>query len=82
MKRRFFLVCLFYCSLLPIYESIAAIFWQSASYVFSSRSLYNVRYRDCCNEAWNYAIQLVVRFCNEFFKLKLLFLLSLHLVDN
>ena len=37
MKRRIFLVCLFYCFLfgLPIYESIAAIFWQSASYVFS-----------------------------------------------
>ena len=35
MKRRIFLVCLFYFFLrLPIYESIAAIFWQSASYVF------------------------------------------------
>ena len=35
MKRRIFLVCLFYCFFrLPIYESIAAIFWQSASYVF------------------------------------------------
>ena len=35
MKRRLFLVCLFYCFFrLPIYESIAAIFWQSASYVF------------------------------------------------
>ena len=34
MKRRIFLVCLFYCLFrLPIYESIAAIFWQSASYV-------------------------------------------------
>ena len=35
MKRRIFLVCLFYCFFfrLPIYESIAAIFWQSASYV-------------------------------------------------
>ena len=34
MKRRNFLVCLFYCFFrLPIYESIAAIFWQSASYV-------------------------------------------------
>ena len=41
MKRRIFLVCLFYCFFkLPIYESIAAIFWQSASYVlflFQSR---------------------------------------------
>ena len=28
------MVCLFYCFFrLPIYESIAAIFWQSASYV-------------------------------------------------
>ena len=35
MKRRIFLVCLFYCFFrLPIYESIAAIFWQSASYVY------------------------------------------------
>ena len=35
MKRRIFLVCLFYCFFrLPIYESIAAIFWQSPSYVF------------------------------------------------
>ena len=35
MKKRIFLVCLFYCFFfrLPIYESIAAIFWQSASYV-------------------------------------------------
>ena len=34
MKRRIFLVCLFYCFLgLQIYEAIAAIFWQSASYV-------------------------------------------------
>ena len=34
MKRRIFLVCIFYCFFrLPIYESIAAIFWQSASYV-------------------------------------------------
>ena len=34
MKRQIFLVCLFYCFFrLPIYESIAAIFWQSASYV-------------------------------------------------
>ena len=36
MKRRIFLVCLFYCFFrLPIYESIAAIFWQSASYVYN-----------------------------------------------
>ena len=34
MKRRIFSVCFFYCFFrLPIYESIAAIFWQSASYV-------------------------------------------------
>ena len=36
MKRRIILVCLFYCVFrLPIYESIAAIFWQSASYVYA-----------------------------------------------
>ena len=35
MKRQIFLVCLVYCFFrLPIYESFAAIFWQSASYVF------------------------------------------------
>ena len=35
MKRRIFLVCLFYCFFRrPIYESIAAIFWKSASSVF------------------------------------------------
>ena len=40
MKRRIFLVCLFYCFFrLPIYESIAAIFWQSASYVYNSKDL-------------------------------------------
>ena len=33
MKRRIFLVCLTVFFRLPIYESIAAIFWQSASYV-------------------------------------------------
>ena len=34
MKRRIFLVCLFTVFFrLPFYESIAAIFWQSASYV-------------------------------------------------
>ena len=34
MKRLFFLVCLFYCFFrLQIYKAIAAIFWQSASYV-------------------------------------------------
>ena len=38
MRRRVFLVCLFYCFfILPIYESIADFFWQSASYVFNSR---------------------------------------------
>ena len=33
-KTNFFLVCLFYCFFLrlQIYEAIAAIFWQSASY--------------------------------------------------
>ena len=46
MKRRIFLVCLFYCFFrLPIYESIAAIFWQSASYVS-----FFVRSSRCANE--------------------------------
>ena len=37
MKRRIFLVCLFYCFFRrPIYESIAAIFWQSASFVLKN----------------------------------------------
>ena len=35
-----------------------------------------------CNEAWHYVIQLVDKLCNVCFKLKHLFLLSLHLVDN
>ena len=35
MKQRIFLVCLLYCFFrLPIYESIAAIFWQSAVFLF------------------------------------------------
>ena len=35
MKRQFFWSVFFtVCFRLPIYESIAAIFWQSASYVF------------------------------------------------
>ena len=47
MKRRIFLVCLFYCFFrLPIYESIAAIFWQSASYVFFS--CFNPDLRQAC----------------------------------
>ena len=34
MKRRIFFVRLFYCFLrLQIYKAVAAIFWQSASYV-------------------------------------------------
>ena len=35
MKKRIFLLCLFYCFFLrlQIYEAIAAIFWQYASYV-------------------------------------------------
>ena len=38
------MVCLFYCFFrLPIYESIAAIFWQSASYVFISSSWFLLR---------------------------------------
>ena len=44
MKRQIFLVCLFYCFFrLPIYESIAAIFWQSASYVIKMGILYRFR---------------------------------------
>ena len=38
MKRRF--ICLFYCFFrLPIYESIAAIFWQSASCVLKNQRI-------------------------------------------
>ena len=41
MKRRIIFVCLFYCFfILQIYEAIAAIFWQSASYVFLFRRHY------------------------------------------
>ena len=36
---------------------------------FLSRSLFNVRSRWCCNEAWHYVIQLVDRLCNDCFKL-------------
>ena len=46
------------------------------------RSLFNVRSRLRCNEAWHYVVQLVDRLCNDCFKLKHLFSLSLHLVDN
>ena len=35
MKKRIFLVCLHCFFRLLIYESIAAIFWQSASYVLN-----------------------------------------------
>ena len=45
MKRRIFLVCLFHCFFrLPIYESIAAIFWQSASYVYTLLKISNICY--------------------------------------
>ena len=47
MKRRNFLVCLFYCFFrLPIYESIAAIFWQSASYVCVLGVTFSLEYFD------------------------------------
>ena len=52
MKRRIFLVCLFYCFFrLPIYESIAAIFWQSASYVFC---LPHCRHVHCSAPGWSW----------------------------
>ena len=39
-EKTIFLVRLFYCFLrLPIYKSIASIFWQSASYVYYFSSL-------------------------------------------
>ena len=47
-----------------------------------SLSLFNVKSRLRCNEAWYYVFQLVDKLCNDCFKLKHLFLLSLHLVDN
>ena len=49
---------------------------------FFSRSLFIARSFECYIEAWYYINQLKVRLCNEFFKLKHLFLLSLHLVDK
>ena len=51
-------------------------------FCFLSLSLFNVRSSWRCNEAWHYVIQLVDKFCNVCFKLKHLFLLSPHLVDN
>ena len=47
-----------------------------------SRSLFKIRSHWRCNKAWHYVIQLVDRLCNDCFKLKHLFLLILHLVDN
>ena len=47
-----------------------------------SLSLFNVRCHWRCNGAWHYVIQSVDRLCNDCFKHKQLFLLSLHLVDN
>ena len=51
-------------------------------FVILSRSLFNVRSCGRCNDAWHYVIRLEDRLCNDFFKLKHLYLLSLHLVDN
>ena len=55
MKRRIFLVSLYCFFRLPIYESIKAIFWQSASYVFSSKN-------DICRffSAMSYLIKTVI----------------------
>ena len=50
-------------------------------FVFLSLSLFDIRSRWRCNESWHYVIQLVDRLCYDCFKLKHLFLLSLHLVD-
>ena len=47
-----------------------------------SRNFFNVRSRWRCNDPWHYVIQLVDRLCNDCFKLKHLFFLSLHLIDN
>ena len=57
-------------------------FWLFCCLLIFSRSLFNGRSRECFNEAWYYLIQLVVRFCNNFSKLRHLFLLHLHFVDN
>ena len=51
-------------------------------FVFSSRILVYGRPLERCNEAWRYVIQLIVRFCNDIFKLKHLFSFSLYLVGN
>ena len=51
-------------------------------FVFLSPRLFDVRSRWHCNDPWHHKIQLVDRLCNDCLKLKHLFLLSLHLVDN
>ena len=51
-------------------------------FYFLSLSLFDVRSRWRCNESWHYVIHLLDRLCNDCLKLKHLFLLSLHLVDN
>ena len=43
--------------------------------LFSFSFFFNGSSRELCNEAWNYVIQLVVWLCDEFLKLKHLFLI-------
>ena len=67
MKRRIFLVCLFYCFFRrAIYESIAAILWQSASYVSfvipMHSSLLNSNKCIYWQLLWNFTIALLPQF--------------------
>ena len=62
--------------------AVKFLFLPNFLFVFPSRGLFNGSSRWRCNEAWHYVIQLVVRLCNDCFKLKYLFLLYRHLVDN
>ena len=64
------------------YFSSKFLFLLILLFVVFSCSLFEERSRERCNEEWHYVIQWVVRFCNDFFKLKHLFLLPLHVVDN
>ena len=63
-------------------SAVKILFLHILLFVVFSRSLFIGRSRERCNEKWHYVIQLVFTFFNVFFKVKHLFLLSLHLVDN
>ena len=70
MKRRVFLVCLFYCFFrLPIDESIAAIFWQSAIYVF--RSVLKLHFINCSQTKFLAITLVMVVFYHETIRLRI-----------